>query len=84
VTKQTAKVLVDQLEAMGYVERRADPTDGRARLVTFGPRGRKALRIARRVQAEIEAEWEAHLGARRAAQLRAALVSLREITDPWV
>ena len=42
VTKQTASVLVDQLEALGYVERVPDPTDARARLVRLAPRGREA------------------------------------------
>src|SRR5689334_9549547 len=42
VTKQTAGFLVDQLERAGYVERVADPTDARARLVRLAPRGRSA------------------------------------------
>jgi DNA-binding MarR family transcriptional regulator len=84
VTKQTAGFLVDQLQAMGYVTRVPDPTDGRARLVTLAPRGRKACRIAAHAVAEIEAEWARHLGPRRTAQLRAALESLREITDPFL
>ena len=37
ITKQTAGVLVDQLERHGYVQRLPDPTDGRARLVTVRP-----------------------------------------------
>lgn len=83
VTKQTAGHLVDELEARGYVTREPDPSDGRARLVTLGPRGRAAIPVAQAAEQEVEAEWTAHLGLRRAAQLRAALVSLQEITDPW-
>ncbi|MEO7235673.1 MAG: MarR family transcriptional regulator [Lapillicoccus sp.] len=83
VTKQSAGHLVDEMEARGYVTREPDPSDGRARLVTFGPRGREAIPVAMAAEREVEAEWAAHLGPRRAAQLRAALVSLREVTDPW-
>ena len=36
VTKQTAGILVDQLEALGYVERTPDPDDGRVVLTDFG------------------------------------------------
>jgi DNA-binding MarR family transcriptional regulator len=84
VTKQTAGFLVDQLEAMGYVHRVVDPSDRRARLVMFASRGRKACAVAARQIAAIEREWGEHLGARRTAQLRATLESLREITDPYL
>lgn len=83
VTKQTAGFLVDQLERAGYVERRPDPTDARARLVCVSDRGAAALPVAAAVVTRVEAEWAEHLGARRMAQLRAALTSLREITDPY-
>ena len=83
VTKQTAGFLVDQLERAGYVERRPDPTDARARLVVIAERGRLAQARAREMERVVEAEWEAHLGAERMAELRASLLSLREITDPW-
>lgn len=84
VTKQTAGHLVDEMAARGYVTREPDPTDGRARLVTFGPRGREAIPVAQAAEREVEAEWVAHLGVRRAAQLRQALLLLREVTDPWI
>lgn len=83
VTKQTAGFLVDQLERAGYVRRVPDPTDARARLVQIAERGARAIPIAAAVVAEIEDEWTAHLGATQAAQLRRALLSLREITDPY-
>ena len=83
VTKQTAGSLVDQLERAGYVERKPDPRDGRARLVTVARRGAAAIRASQEVVAEIEARWAAHLGEVRTAQLREALTALREITDPY-
>src|SRR4051794_6260133 len=83
VTKQTAGFLVDQLERRGYVERAPDPRDGRARLIRPAPRGLEAAALAAPVVAQVEAEWTAHLGAETMAALRAALVRLREITDPW-
>jgi DNA-binding MarR family transcriptional regulator len=83
ITKQTAGALVDQLEQAGYVHRTPDPSDARARLVQIAERGRAALPVAAAVVAEVEAEWTAHLGTRRMAQLRGALLALREITDPW-
>jgi DNA-binding MarR family transcriptional regulator len=84
VTKQTAGFLVDQLESLHYVRRMPDPTDRRARLVTFAARGRRAVAVAAETVAAVEQEWRAHLGARRTEQLRAALESLREITDPYL
>ena len=83
VTKQTAGYLVDQLERAGYVERRPDPTDARARLVCFTERGRELQRAAREVEREVEQEWADHLGPDRLETLRELLTELREITDPW-
>lgn len=84
VTKQTAGHLVDQLERTGYVRRVPDPSDARARLVQIAERGEAVVAIARRVESEVEAEWTAYLGEEAAAQLRAALERLREITDPYL
>ena len=83
VTKQTAGFLVDQLEQAGYVRRAPDPTDARARLVQITERGAESVRVGAAEIARIEAEWTAHLGETKATQLRAALTSLREITDPY-
>lgn len=83
VTKQTAGYLVDQLVKAGVVERVPDPSDKRARLVRISQRGLEAIPVAQAAGAEVEAEWAAHLGAQRMTDLRAALVRLREITDPY-
>lgn len=82
-TKQAAKFLVDQLEAGGFVERVADPADGRARLVRITPRGYEVVAVATVVQLEIEQEWTRHLGPTTTEDLRRALLRLREITDPF-
>lgn len=84
VTKQTAGFLVDQLEKAGYVERRRDPSDARARLVCITEHGARAVQIANAEVARVEAEWAAHLGDRQMRQLRRTMTRLREITDPYL
>ncbi len=83
IAKQTATALVDKLERAGYVERVADPTDGRARLVRMTARAKSVIPYARAEEERIEEEWRAHLGAERMQQLREALTDLRKITDPY-
>lgn len=83
ITKQSAGFLVDQLERAGYVERVADPTDARARLVRVAERGARAIPIAAAIVAEVEEEWAAHLGRQRIGQLRQVLSRLRDVTDPF-
>jgi len=84
VTKQTAGFLVDQLERGGYVERVADPTDARARLVRISARGSEAQAIARKVEAQVAEEWTDHLGRPDMDELRRIMDRLREITDPYL
>jgi DNA-binding MarR family transcriptional regulator len=83
VTKQTAGFLVDQLEQARYVDRTADPSDARARLVRISARGTALQPIAAAAVTQVEQEWAAHLGGQRWAALREALLALREITDPF-
>ena len=83
MSKQTAVVLVDQLERLGYNRRVPDPTDGRARLIVIEERGRRAAEVAMATSTEILAEWTAFLGTRNFTLLRQILDQLREITDPY-
>ncbi len=83
VTKQTAGALVDQLERGGYLHRRPDPSDARARLVTLSDKGVEVCHVAAACVATVEDRWREHLGGQRFSALRAALISLREITDPY-
>ena len=83
LSKQAVTHLVEQLVLAGYVERTADPSDARARLVTITDRGMEMVRLSTEVVERTEAAWEAHLGASATRQLRRTLAKLREITDPW-
>ncbi|QMU76893.1 MarR family transcriptional regulator [Streptacidiphilus sp. PB12-B1b] len=83
MTKQSAGVLVDQLERLGYVRRVPDPTDGRARLIVIEQRSRRAVEVATATLDEIYAEWKAYLGTRNFTLLHQILDQLREITDPY-
>ncbi|HEV2634001.1 MAG TPA: MarR family transcriptional regulator [Actinocrinis sp.] len=83
MTKQSASVMVDQLERLGYVRRVPDPTDGRARVIVIEQRGRRAVEVAKATLEEIFSEWKAYLGTRNFALLHQILEQLREITDPY-
>jgi DNA-binding MarR family transcriptional regulator len=83
MSKQSAGVLVDQLERLRYVRRVPDPADGRARLIVIEERGLRAAEVARTTLEEILSEWEAYLGTRNFTLLHQILDQLREITDPY-
>ncbi len=48
--KQVIGMLIDELEHLGYVERRPDPADRRATLVSPTPRGQAETRILTTIQ----------------------------------
>lgn len=61
MTHQSMSELVTVLEQHGYLERRVDPRDRRARIVILTGRGRRLARRALHEIAEIEAEWRGRL-----------------------
>ena len=48
ISKQGAGQIIDDMERRGYVVRKPDPTDGRARLLHLSARGEAALAAARK------------------------------------
>jgi len=76
LTKQAMAQLVAHLEAHGYVERVADPADGRAKLVRATARGRGVYAIVRVFVADVDARLDRALGAARVRQLRGLLEEL--------
>lgn len=83
LAKPSMGYLVQYLEEKGYVQRVADPTDGRAQLVQPTARGLRQFEDALDIIAEMEAELAAELGPRQMATLRKTLTSLGAITSAW-
>ncbi len=73
ITVQSMGELVDDLEVKGYVERRPDPGDRRAKRIYLTNRGLKNARVAKRVTAEVEDYLAELLGEQRYHLLRRAL-----------
>lgn len=74
--------IVSDLEALGAVERRPDPTDGRAKLICLTDAGWEAIRTAQAVIREIERDYAQRIGEARfdrtAHGLEALLTALTE------
>jgi DNA-binding MarR family transcriptional regulator len=79
VSKQALNHLLGQLEQRGYLERVADPDDGRSKRISLTPRGAKAVAVIREAVTEVEDRWAEQLGRKRFNQLR---ILLEELNDP--
>lgn len=73
ITVQSMGELVDDLEAKGYLERRPDPKDRRAKRIHLTKRGRKNARIAKQATAAVEDHLAELLGQQHYQQLRRSL-----------
>ena len=73
ITKQSMGELVSELESLGYVARGPDPSDGRAKVVRFTAKGRRAARIGVEAIADEERAWAKRLGDDRLRALRDVL-----------
>ena len=80
MTPQSMGEIVDELEGLRYVERRPDPSDRRAKLITLTGRGRAAVDAGEAAIVGIEADIVDVLGQDQVEQLRAML--MRIITTP--
>lgn len=74
--------LVNDLESLGYLYRRPDPSDGRAKLIDLTERGRSLMAAAGDVVAGIEERWAAAVGRQRFAQMCATMQQLLDELDP--
>lgn len=69
ITKQAMAELVVHLEERGYVTRRPDPADRRAKLVLPTERGREVIDLAQAFVPEVESRLVTMIGADRLAAL---------------
>lgn len=76
--KQIVGRIVDELEALGYVERRPEPADRRAKLVLPTERGRELMAFSDEVIREIERRLAEELGARGYEEFRQRLAAVVE------
>jgi DNA-binding MarR family transcriptional regulator len=76
VRKQTMAEAVEQLERLGYVERRENPHDRRSRLVFLTDRGRSVPPVTHSAAEQVEAHWAELTGTGELEALRASLMRL--------
>lgn len=78
MTPQAMGELVDELEGLGYLVRRPDPTDRRAKLITLTESGRQCVAAGIDTIGDIERRITDVLGARGHRELRTMLLTLLE------
>jgi DNA-binding MarR family transcriptional regulator len=76
VRKQTMAQAVDQLERMGYVERRPNPRDRRSRLVFLTARGASVKPVTHATAARVEERWAQLTSPKDLEAMRASLLRL--------
>jgi DNA-binding MarR family transcriptional regulator len=76
ISKQRVNDLLRDLERLGYLALRRDPTDNRARIIRLTPRGKRLHATAVGIHAQIEEQWRQKLGSQRYERLRHSLAEL--------
>jgi DNA-binding MarR family transcriptional regulator len=76
MTPQTMGELVDELEELGYVERRPDPTDRRAKLIALTARGHACIAAGNATIQGIEEQIDQIIGRQGHDQLKRLLSAL--------
>lgn len=77
-----ASELINELQEMGYLIRRPDPADGRAKLIDLTPRGRDAMSAAGHRVADIERRWSQLVGANDFTQMCRTMQRLLDELNP--
>ncbi|NEA33223.1 MarR family transcriptional regulator [Streptomyces sp. SID13031] len=76
--KQVIGTMVDELEALGYVERRPDPADRRAKLICPTERGQAEQAAADKILAAMQERHARRLGRENYAAFKAAFQDIVE------
>ena len=82
LSKQTMTEMVRRLERDALVERRRDPSDGRASLIFLTPRSRAFEPIAAQVLGELDRLVRHRFDDERVAELKAGLQDLLDLGRP--
>jgi DNA-binding MarR family transcriptional regulator len=62
MTRPAMAELVDDLQRLGIVDRRPDPSDGRAKLICLTDQGWAAMRTGHQIIAQLEADYAEMIG----------------------
>jgi DNA-binding MarR family transcriptional regulator len=83
LTKQSVGEIVDDLTALGYLERYPDPTDKRAKLLRLTKKGKEAQAVGFSLFAKLESDWAETFGEDEITLLRGLLerVALAKAPD---
>jgi DNA-binding MarR family transcriptional regulator len=76
MTRPAMAELVDDLQRLGIVERRPDPSDGRAKLICLTDQGWSAMRTGHQIIAGLEAEYAQLIGDQRFETMCQAMQAL--------
>jgi DNA-binding MarR family transcriptional regulator len=80
MTKQAMNYLLNQLESLGYMERRAEKKGGR-RLVYLTPRGWLVIETIWTAQQQLERDWAKLLGKKRFNEFMSALRQISPVNS---
>ncbi|MGW4484987.1 MarR family winged helix-turn-helix transcriptional regulator [Amycolatopsis sp. NPDC004368] len=76
--KQVIGTMIDELESLGYVQRRPDPVDRRAKLICPTERGLAEMRAADRIMAAMQERHARRLGREVYTQFKTILLDVVE------
>ncbi|TDW23289.1 MarR family winged helix-turn-helix transcriptional regulator [Kribbella kalugense] len=76
VTQQAASKSIADLSNRGYVSRRPDPADARARIVVLTDRGQAVIEAARKHRAALDAELRQTLGDAKVEKARLLMIDI--------
>jgi DNA-binding MarR family transcriptional regulator len=82
MTRPAMAELVDDLQRLGIVERRPDPTDRRAKLICLTDQGWRAMRTGHQIIAGLEAEYARLVGDQRFEAMCQAMQALLDAQTP--
>ena len=82
LSKQAIGQVVEELERLGYVERRVNPKDRRARLLFLTTRGRAVRPAAQAASKAVERRWAELIGPDSLESLRTVLRELLDKLEP--
>jgi len=80
MSKQAMGQLVDEVERLGYVERVADPADGRAKIVRFTQAGLELIKDGTEIAGSIQRDYAKLIGKKKLDLLRGILEELHSKT----